>query len=161
MNIRHCISASGHLGLWVNSQSPEILPLAPAPAWPGRRGRVEVWVLSPPLPPSKECWSCRGSSPPPCPLQQGLLHHHHSAGERTSHHSRGAVSPCLRAGLLVGCRFGRRGVRCEGHGSGGTVTKKTFFIFMCLCSHCLTVFFYLGECLPLLLGLLLFSEETS
>lgn len=39
--------------------------------------------------------------------------------------------------------------------------EKTFFIFLCLCSHCLTVFFYLGECLPLLLDLLHFSEETS
>lgn len=28
VNIRHCISGSGHLGLRVNSRSPEILPLA-------------------------------------------------------------------------------------------------------------------------------------
>lgn len=43
-----------------------------------------MWLLSPaPAPPFRpeECWFCQGCSPPPCPLQQGLLHHRHSAGE--------------------------------------------------------------------------------
>lgn len=135
VNIRHCISGSGHLGLRVNSRSPEILPLALLQ--PGLVGGGVLKRGCSPPPRSrfraKERRSCQGSSRPPCPPLQGPLHCHRSAGERTSCHSRGAVSPCPGAGPLVGrwagCRFGRRGMRREGHGSGGPVAKKTFFIF--------------------------------
>lgn len=106
-------------------RSPEILPLRPTPAWPGRRGVLTTGALPPAPAPGQGAWVLPGKQPPrPAPLYR------HRSGERTSCHSHRAVSPCP-GGWAAGGPLGRLQVWEEGNEERGawewgTVAKKTF-----------------------------------